>query len=47
MKVGKTVCKMQNNVFPTVFILYEITSALLQSLFKNFLNQLCNTIVII
>ena len=32
---------------PDCFYLYEITAALLQSIFKNFLNQLCNTIVII
>ena len=32
---------------PDCFYLYEITAALLQSIFKNFLNQLCNTVVII
>ena len=32
---------------PDYFYLYEITAALLQSIFKNFLNQLCDTIVII
>jgi len=32
---------------PDCFYLYKITAALLQSIFKNFLNQLCNTIVII
>ena len=30
-----------------LFFIYEITAALLQSIFKNFLNQLCNTVVII
>ncbi len=32
---------------PDFFYLYKITAALLQSIIKNFLNQLCNTVVII
>lgn len=30
-----------------IYMKYEITAALLQSIFKNFLNQLCNTVIII
>ena len=42
MKVGKTVCKMQNNVFPTVFYMWNCANGSYATLGHNMFFDITN-----